>query len=858
MSSKASLLASLTGDDAPGDGQAGDEGLRSVPIDSTGNDGITNQKEKAGTATVETEGAGLFAAGGDEEEEADLFGSIPSSSSANKTSTGGKPTGGALLAGSGLMGGDAAAVPAGGGGDGLFDAVDEEAERERIRLEEEEKERQRKILQEQYEREERERAEAAQRERERLEALERERLAALKQQEQEAAAAAAQAQLQDMSLNGRPQPPMGNQDVFYRPDPVAPQFNNPLAHHQQQPPPPQQQQQPINAGYGGSSYYYSTTGQQTHAQQQQQQQQQQHPAYQPQQPPPQQAPPPAPAAPTAPLMHGRYQHQQMTAPSMPTSPTPPAPPGGAATSVAPSTVSSVTAPSFLAGMHVGHNPNVGGVVPAQPAPRTDPSASPASAAAAAPPPVPAFQPFYGLVTVADPILVQGSGLFAGPPHWTYGITVRMNQGSRSNGPNGGGAIQVRRRFRHFVALEERLRLACPGAILPPRPDKHAARAIEEASTRQSAQFAVQRAAELENYLNGLINHPIVGSSDVVRLFLTLQDHIGVAWPEVSSSAITRLSTLSDKAATKIADGTSNVMQDLGVAQQQAAGEDNAEILALVASEGVRIGAVSQAVPKMEGTVALLRDHADRCGVVGLELSKLAKDVQAAHSELAIPLDLLSSALLRTGRRSKRLAVELSAAMTPFTLQYKLCRYERLAFADRRQALAKRTQARQKADARATKLHLHQSSLQTRHNIPALERMEMEAAMTDEHAGEAMREADKIGATLLEEIKRVSTTRNEEWNGSVKVLASSMKEACAERVSIWESVREQFEVEFPDMVVAPPSGGGGGNNPLPNPSAPPQSESGKSNDLPANVMVDNGQASSAVSYSTNGVPSAVQG
>jgi len=32
----------------------------------------------------------------------------------------------------------------------------------------------------------------------------------------------------------------------------------------------------------------------------------------------------------------------------------------------------------------------------------------------------------------------------------------------------------------------------------------------------------------------------------------------------------------------------------------------------------------------------------------------------------------------------------------------------------------------------------------------------------------------------------------EWSASIKVLASSMKEACAERASIWEGVKEQFE------------------------------------------------------------------
>ena len=76
-----------------------------------------------------------------------------------------------------------------------------------------------------------------------------------------------------------------------------------------------------------------------------------------------------------------------------------------------------------------------------------------------------------------------------------------------------------------MALEERLRQACPGSILPPRPDKHATRALEEASTQQSAEFAVQRARELKQYLNALAQHPVAGQSQVLRLFLGLQDDI---------------------------------------------------------------------------------------------------------------------------------------------------------------------------------------------------------------------------------------------------------------------------------------------------------------------------------------------
>jgi hypothetical protein len=99
------------------------------------------------------------------------------------------------------------------------------------------------------------------------------------------------------------------------------------------------------------------------------------------------------------------------------------------------------------------------------------------------------------IVVNEPLLVQSSSslLFvSSPPHWTYQIMTQLHphammqqqqqpQYSNQYGAQAyGGRYQqqqqqqqqnmlyVRRRFRHVVALEDRLRDECPGAILPPR------------------------------------------------------------------------------------------------------------------------------------------------------------------------------------------------------------------------------------------------------------------------------------------------------------------------------------------------------------------------------------------------------
>jgi len=79
-----------------------------------------------------------------------------------------------------------------------------------------------------------------------------------------------------------------------------------------------------------------------------------------------------------------------------------------------------------------------------------------------------FRPSFGPIAVTDPILVQSPGVFAGPPHWTYAVVVRDVKKIEGQHEFAAVVSNVRRRFRHCVALEERLRADCQGAILPPR------------------------------------------------------------------------------------------------------------------------------------------------------------------------------------------------------------------------------------------------------------------------------------------------------------------------------------------------------------------------------------------------------
>ena len=348
-------------------------------------------------------------------------------------------------------------------------------------------------------------------------------------------------------------------------------------------------------------------------------------------------------------------------------------------------------------------------------------------------------------------------------------------------------------------------------VIRSSPEKHASRAIEEVGAHQSAEFAMQRAVELQNYLNLLIHHPIAQQSVVLRLFLVYQNDLGLEWPEVSNNALTRLANASVGAAVKVSESTAATKlpwQDHGNGMMDDFGEDNAELMALQNAESIRMGAVLQAVPKLEGAVTLLREQAEQTGSVGMEVGRVAKELEVTDRELSQPFDLVSAGMLRAGRRSKRLVLELSAAVQSYSNQYKLCRYERMAFSDRRNAIIRRQKERGRADHRAAQLLLHQRQ---QHHMAAsqqyygnnnMDRLAQDAVMMDNYATDVNQECEEIGRRLKQEVNRVAWNRKIEWNASVKVIASAMKEAVTERVAIWETIRESFLTTFPEYADAP--------------------------------------------------------
>ena len=70
-------------------------------------------------------------------------------------------------------------------------------------------------------------------------------------------------------------------------------------------------------------------------------------------------------------------------------------------------------------------------------------------------------------------------------------------------------------------------------------------------------------------------------------------------------------------------------------------------------------------------------------------------------------------------------------------------------------------------------------------------------MGDAMAHDAVAVAERVGQVLKSEVNRVAYERRREWSKSCKVLASSLKEACAEEKAIWEATQESFLQAFPE-------------------------------------------------------------
>ncbi|CAH9069713.1 unnamed protein product [Cuscuta europaea] len=123
---------------------------------------------------------------------------------------------------------------------------------------------------------------------------------------------------------------------------------------------------------------------------------------------------------------------------------------------------------------------------------------------------------YLQITVSDPQKEQelsNSLVPGGNTYVTYLITTTTNLPRYSR-----TEFSTRRRFRDVVTLSDRLSEAYRGFFIPVRPDK----SVVESQVMQKYEFVEQRRAALEKYLRRLAAHPVIRTSEELRLFLEAQ------------------------------------------------------------------------------------------------------------------------------------------------------------------------------------------------------------------------------------------------------------------------------------------------------------------------------------------------
>lgn len=130
---------------------------------------------------------------------------------------------------------------------------------------------------------------------------------------------------------------------------------------------------------------------------------------------------------------------------------------------------------------------------------------------------PSSFPTFLKISVSDPKREpeqSGSLVPGNSSYFSYLITTFTNM-TEYNGTE----FNVRRRFRDVVALSDRLAESYRGFFIPLRPDK----SVVESQVMQKNEFLEQRRAALEKYLRRLAAHPVLRSSEELRIFLEPSD-----------------------------------------------------------------------------------------------------------------------------------------------------------------------------------------------------------------------------------------------------------------------------------------------------------------------------------------------
>lgn len=423
------------------------------------------------------------------------------------------------------------------------------------------------------------------------------------------------------------------------------------------------------------------------------------------------------------------------------------------------------------------------------------------------------------ITVTDPVKrVSDHAFIPGltSSHFEYLVaSTPSDPGATSAAGEPWPRGEVRRRFNDFVALADLLIQTQRGYFVFPRPDKGA---LETAATGKSeAEFVEARRGELERYLRRLAQHPVVGRSDELRVFLTADGALSSSfhWQSLQpvrgslAEGVARLPRQllgADPAAPTTVDAARNPkhtndllrrLKELGERMRQeyrpppALPEDELALRTTKAGVEAYAEVLATASRRAEKLLREFERLGAATGDLGLALIRLAKYEEeegargggGAYTELgagarAVAADArrVGMAAVRTSRLARSATAESVSALEPLHTELALAPAVAEALAEREAALvtvdsirddiAKRSAALAVADAgRAVGL---------RNEVAALE------AAADAAEGEY----DRVKGRNLEELDRWRAERETEFTRMAEAYARVAAQFQGRAAEVW--------------------------------------------------------------------------
>lgn len=424
---------------------------------------------------------------------------------------------------------------------------------------------------------------------------------------------------------------------------------------------------------------------------------------------------------------------------------------------------------------------------------------------------------YIKITVSDPqkdcenspnSLFPGSNTF-----YTYLITTRTNLPHFH-----AEAFSVRRRFREFVTLADRLSEAYRGFFIPIRPDK----SVVEGQVMQKQEFVEQRRDALEKYLRKLGAHPVLRRSEELRVFLEAEGKLPLARTtdvasRVLDGAVRLPRQLMGEAAAVSGDEVAvpakggrdllrmfrelkqSVSNDWGGVKPAVVEEDK-EFLERKERLGefeVQLSNVSQ---QAESLVKGQQDTGETIGELGLALVKLTKfETEAAmfNSQRVRATDMknLATAAVKASRLYRELNAQTVKHLAKLHEYLGVMLAVNNAFSDRTSALLTVQTLLSDLSAlqsRIEKLEAASSKIfgGDRSRIRKIEELKETVKTTEDAKNCAIREYERIKENNKNEFERLAKERRNDFLQMLKGFVVNQAGYAEKMANVWETVAEE--------------------------------------------------------------------